>query len=322
MVVAVVFSITFKNAESEQAFLDAFAKLQQHCIHNEPGTLTYELHQVFDQGEPVPFQYIVLERYSNLYHFEEVHLKSSPFRTLFRNIGELEVSEQTLRVATNVAAQPTLDAKPDVWSENDIEDPLLRKGVLVFCGARHGNKPAYAEEARALATYIVEELKQPLVYGGGTVGVMGTLANEVKDRGGKIISVIPGSLSSREVSGQTIGDLIYTTATMSERKSIMFAHANTVVALPGGVGTFDELLEVLTLFQLNAYRPKIGIVNVEGFFDPFLALLHHLVAEGFLEEKIFGFVVIKPTAVELMKALRDFVPPPSPAASLVWKSRP
>jgi cytokinin riboside 5'-monophosphate phosphoribohydrolase len=322
MVVAVVFTIALQNAESEQAFLDSFAKVQQHCIHNEPGTLTYELHQVFDQGKPVPRKYVVLERYADLHHFEDIHTKSSPFLALFDALDELEVEEKSLLVATNATSQPVLDAKPEAWSPKNIQDPLLQKGVLVFCGARHGNKPEYAHEASALAKYIVKELKQPIVYGGGTVGVMGTMVNAAKDCGGKIITVIPGPLSGREVSGNMIGDLIYSTSTMSERKSIMFAHANTVVALPGGVGTFDELLEVITLFQLNAYRPKIGIVNVKGFFDPFVALLHHLVAEGFLEEKVFDFIVIKPTAVELMDALRSFVPPPSPAASLVWKTRP
>lgn len=322
MVVAVVFSITLENAESEQAFLDEFAKVQQHCIHNEPGTMTYELHQVFDDGKPVPRKYFVMERYSRLHDFQHTHAKSAPFQTLFQSIGELEVAETKLLVGSNVATQPALDAKPQVWSTNDIEDPLLKKGVLVFCGARVGHKSAYVAEARTLAKYIVEELHQPVVYGGGTVGVMGALVQAAEECGGKIISIIPASLSSREVSGSTIGDLVYTTATMSERKSIMFAHSDTVVALPGGVGTFDELLEVITLFQLNAYRPKIGIVNVQGFFDPFVALLRHLITEGFLEEKVFDFLVIRPTAVEVMEALRTFVPPASPAASLEWKSRP
>ena len=322
MVVAVAFIIKLANAESEQAFLDTFARLQQHCIHNEPGTLNYELHQVFDQGQPVAHKYMVLERYSNMHHFEDIHVKSAPFQDFFAAIGELEVVEQSLVVGTNATSQPMLDKKPQVWSDKDIEDPLLKKGVLVFCGACHGNKPRYAEEARALAKYIVEELQQPVVYGGGTVGIMGAMANAAKDCGGKIISIIPGSLSTREASGNMIGDMIYTTSTMSERKSIMFAHADTVVALPGGVGTFDELLEVITLFQLNAYRPKIGIVNVDGFFDPFIALLNHLIAEGFEGKQVFDFVLIKPTAVELMEALRNFIPPVSPAASLEWKGRP
>ncbi|GET87636.1 ysine decarboxylase-like protein [Leishmania tarentolae] len=321
MVVAAVFSIKLHDVEAERQFLDAFAPLQQHSVRNEPGTLTYELHQIFENGQPVPLQYLVLERYSSMRDFEEIHLKSAPFQNLFKVVDGVSV-ETKLTVCSNVASQPAVDSRPQVWSDKDTDDPLLRKGVLVFAGARSGSKPAYAQEAKALAKYIVEEAKQPVVYGGGTVGVMGELATEARALHGKIISIIPDTLSEREVSGSMIGDRIYTTATMSERKSIMFAHANTVVALPGGVGTFDELLEVITLFQLNAYRPKIGIVNVEGFFDPFVALLKHLIAEGFLEEKIFNFLVIKPTAIEVMEALKSFVPPPSPFFTLTWASRP
>lgn len=109
---------------------------------------------------------------------------------------------------------------------------------------------------------------------------------------------------------------------MSERKSVMFASADTVIALPGGIGTFDELLEVFTLFQLNAFRPKIGIVNVNGFFDPFLDLLRHLIKEGFLEPHILNCFVIEDTALKVAQALENFTPPPSPAATLVWQSRP
>ncbi|CAG9572311.1 ysine decarboxylase-like protein [Leishmania major strain Friedlin] len=322
MVVAAVFTIKLRDSEAEQQFLDAFAPLQQHSVRNEPGTLTYELHQVFEHGQPVPLQYLVLERYSSMRDFEEIHLKSAPLQNLFNVVAGIAVEEQKLTVYSNVASQPALDSRPQSWSEKDIDDPLLQKGVLVFAGARSGSRPAYTQEAKALAKYIVEEAKQPVLYGGGTVGVMGELAKEAHALNGKIISIIPNALSEREVSGAMIGDRIYTTATMSERKSIMFAHANTVVALPGGVGTFDELLEVITLFQLNAYRPKIGIVNVEGFFDPFVALLRHLIAEGFLEENVFDFLVIAPTAVEVMETLKSFVPPPSPASTLIWTSRP
>ncbi|KAG5508542.1 hypothetical protein GH5_06792 [Leishmania sp. Ghana 2012 LV757] len=322
MVVAAVFTIKLRDSEAEQQFLDAFAPLQQHVARNEPGTLTYELHQVFENGRPVLHQYLVMERYSSVRDFEETHLKSAPLQNLFKVVAGIAVEEQTLTVGSNVDSQPAIDSRPKVCSDNEIDDPLLQKGVLVFAGARSGSKPAYTQEAKALAKYIIEEAKQPVVYGGGTVGVMGELAKEARALNGKIISIIPSSLSEREVSGSMIGDRIYTTATMSERKSIMFAHANTVVALPGGVGTFDELLEVITLFQLNAYRPKIGVVNADGFFEPFIALLQHLIAEGFLEENVFDFVVIKPTAIEVMEALKSFVPPPSPASTLTWASRP
>ncbi|CAJ1021767.1 putative Antibiotic biosynthesis monooxygenase/SLOG cluster4 family/Possible lysine decarboxylase [Leishmania utingensis] len=322
MVVAAVFTIKLRNDEAEQQFLDAFAPLQQHAVWNEPGTLTYELHQVFENGQPVPHQYLVLERYSSMRDFEEIHMKSAPLQNLFKAVAGIAVEEQKLTLCSKATSQPAIDRKPQVWPDKAIDDPLLQKGVLVFGGARSGNKPAYAQEAKALAKYIVEVAKQPVIYGGGTVGVMGELAKEAQALNGKVISVIPNALSEREVSGSMIGDRIYMTATMSERKSIMFAHANTVVALPGGVGTFDELLEVITLFQLNAYRPKIGLVNVEGFFEVFIALLKHLIAEGFLEEKVLGFLVIRPTATEVMEALKSFTPPPSPAFTLTWPSRP
>ncbi|KAK7198704.1 lysine decarboxylase-like protein [Novymonas esmeraldas] len=322
MVVGVLFSIKLRDDEAEQQFLDAFAPEQQHAIHNEPGTLTYELHNVFEDGKPVPRKYLVLERYHSMRDFSEVHEKSAPFKKLFAAAAGIAIEEQQLLVCSNVDSQSALNSRPQVWSEKDIEDPLLEKGVLVFGGARSGSKPAYTQEARALAKCIVEDAKQPLVYGGGTMGVMGEVAKEAHALHGKVISIIPDALSEREVSGSMIGERIYITATMSERKSIMFAHANTVVALPGGVGTFDELLEVITLFQLNAYRPKIGIVNADGFFDPFVALLKHLITEGFLEGAVFNFLVIRPTAVEVMEALKTFTPPPSPAYSLRWVSRP
>ncbi|KAG5481540.1 hypothetical protein LSCM1_05559 [Leishmania martiniquensis] len=322
MVVAAVFTVKLRDDEAEQQFLNAFAPLLQHVVRNEPGALTYELHQVFENGRPVSHQYLVMERYSSLHDFEEVHLKSAHLQNLFQVVEGIAVEEQKLTVGSSAGVQRVMLSRPPECSDADSADPLLRKGVLVFAGARSGRKPAYTQEAKALARYIVEEAKQPLVYGGGTVGVMGELAKEAHALHGRVISVIPSSLSEREISGSMIGDRLYMTATMSERKSIMFAHANTVVALPGGVGTFDELLEVITLFQLNAYRPKIGIVNVCGFFEPFIALLRHLIAEGFLEECVFDFVVIKPSAVEVMEALRSFVPPPSPAFTLTWTSRP
>lgn len=322
MVVGVIFSITLQDEAAAESFLQKFAALQQHCIHNEPGTLNYELHQVMEGGKIVPLKYLVLERYNSLSCLETIHNVSQPFQDFIASLSSIAIKEQHLVVTTTEQVQPLLHAKPQVWSASHVVSPLLRKGVLVFGGARHGNKEAYAAEARSLANCIATDLKQPAVYGGGTVGIMGELAKETKRVGGTVVAVIPESLCQREASGDMIGDVIYFTSTMSERKSIMFAHADTVVALPGGVGTFDELLEVITLFQLNAYRPKIALVNVEGFFDPLITMLQHFIDEGFVEKAVFDFLVIKPTAVEVVAALKAFVPPASPAASLQWNGRP
>lgn len=97
--------------------------------------------------------------------------------------------------------------------------------------------------------------------------------------------------------GEAIGDLVYKTRTMSECKNIMFAHASVVVALPGGLGTFDEVLEALTLLQLNAHPTKIGFVNVEGYFDFFLACVRKMIEEGFLEADWKDMFLVRPTAV-------------------------
>ncbi|SYZ64564.1 ysine_decarboxylase-like_protein (plasmid) [Leishmania braziliensis MHOM/BR/75/M2904] len=132
MVVAAVFTIKLRNDEAEQQFLDAFAPLQQHAVWNEPGTLTYELHQVFENGEPVPHQYLVLERYSSMRDFEEIHMKSAPLQNLFKAVAGIAVEEQKLTLCSKATSQPAIDRKPQVWPDKAIDDPLLQKGVLVL----------------------------------------------------------------------------------------------------------------------------------------------------------------------------------------------
>lgn len=333
MVFVTLFTLTLKSQADEDAFLAAFRPLQAHCAANEPGTLTYEVHQATQRdGAPVPHKFCVVERYARASDFEDVHLKSPAFAAFKTLIGSIGVAEQALESYSNDAVQPALDAMP--LSDADVlaitKTDAIPKGFLVFGGARHGAKIAYTEEAVDLGKYIAAvqaaaptpEKRRPLVYGGGTVGIMGEVAQAVKAAGGLVVSVIPNALRPREASGETIGDVNYFTSTMAERKSIMFAHSDTVVAMPGGAGTFDELLEVITLFQLNAYRPRIGLVNVCGFFDPFVALLDHLIAEGFLEKAVKDFVVMDATARGLMAKLETFELPPSPAHNIVWNGRP
>lgn len=332
MVALTVFSLTLKSQADEDAFLSAFKKLQEHCVRNEPGTLTYEVHQCVQDGKPVPHKFCVVERYNSAKDFEEIHLKSKPFAEFFKTLGTLGVAEQGLATYNNEEVQGRLDAM--TLSAEDVkwicQDSAIPKGFLVFGGARHGKNPAYTAEARKLGEYIAAVQasetdagkRRPLVYGGGTVGIMGEVAQTVKKHNGMVISIIPNALRPREASGEMIGDVLYFTSNMSERKSIMFAHADCVVAMPGGVGTFDELLEVLTLYQLNAYRPKIGLVNVDGFFNPFLTLLDNLIGEGFVEATIKDLVLVDDSATGLMKKMETFVPPESPSRNLVWHSRP
>eukprot|EP00388_Colpodella_angusta_P041817 GDKK01054341.1.p1 GENE.GDKK01054341.1~~GDKK01054341.1.p1 ORF type:complete len:132 (-),score=31.41 GDKK01054341.1:86-481(-) len=123
---------------------------------------------------------------------------------------------------------------------------------------------------------------------------------------------------AREVSGEMQGDVTYT-HTMAQRKSVMFSFSNTVIVLPGGLGTFDELLETITLLQLNAYRPKIGFLNINNFFEAFFVFLRHLISEGYVEEHIFDFFVVENSgnAEALLDKLDAFTVPASPA-QLTW----
>jgi uncharacterized protein (TIGR00730 family) len=157
---------------------------------------------------------------------------------------------------------------------NDLER------ICVFCGANAGHRPVYATAAVALGQELVRR-GLGLVYGGGSVGLMGVLARAVRDAGGQVIGVIPAALTTRELMGETIGDLLVV-ETMHERKAKMAALAGGFIALPGGFGTLDELFEAITWSQLGIHTKPIGLLNVDGFFDPLLAFIDHGVAEGFI----------------------------------------
>ena len=152
--------------------------------------------------------------------------------------------------------------------------------VCVFCGSSPGTRPAYAEAARATAAALLER-GIGLVYGGGDVGLMGTVADAVLAGGGEVIGVIPEALVTREVAHLEVTDL-RVVGSMHERKALMADLADGFVALPGGLGTFEELCEILTWSQLGLHTKPCGVLDVEGFWAPFLALLDHAVDEGFI----------------------------------------
>lgn len=151
--------------------------------------------------------------------------------------------------------------------------------VCVFCGARDGHDSIYREAARAFGETLARR-GFGLVYGGGKVGLMGVVADAVLAAGGRVVGVIPGFLTHAEVlhaglSEQVLVDDLF------ERKAVMIERADAFVALPGGIGTFDELLEVIAWRQLGQLQHPIGLLNVNGFFDPWLSLFNHWVKCGF-----------------------------------------
>ncbi len=152
--------------------------------------------------------------------------------------------------------------------------------ICVYCGSRHGANPAYTAAARALGTAIGARAWQ-LVYGGGIVGLMGEVANATLAAGGRVIGVIPESLKKLEVGHLGLHEL-HVVPTMHVRKQMMAERADAFIALPGGVGTLEELYEVWTWRQLGYHDQPIGLLNVNGYYDHLLRFMDHSVAEGFL----------------------------------------
>ncbi|MGA8260367.1 MAG: TIGR00730 family Rossman fold protein [Arenicellales bacterium] len=155
--------------------------------------------------------------------------------------------------------------------------------VCVFCGSSPGRSPAYRRAAEELAA-VLSRRKIAVVYGGASVGVMGSLADAALERGGKVIGVIPERLVDKERSHDGLTEL-HVVKTMHERKALMGALSDGFIALPGGLGTLEEFFEVLTWNQLGIHSKPCGLLNSGGFYDALTNLLDHIVAEGFVPKR-------------------------------------
>jgi uncharacterized protein (TIGR00730 family) len=181
------------------------------------------------------------------------------------------------------------------------------KTVCVYCGSGPGTNPRFVEAAIALGKTFAENDVR-LVYGGGSLGLMGAVAKSTLDHGGSVTGIIPEFLTARENALARVQELIVT-PDMHERKRLMFERSDAFIALPGGIGTLDELVEQLTWQQLGRHTKPILLANIDGFWEPLLALLAHMRSTEF----------IRPTlAVEILKAERveDILPRLRAAASL------
>lgn len=154
------------------------------------------------------------------------------------------------------------------------------QSICVFCGSYVGVRAEYAQVARRLGQELVDRGIQ-LVYGAGSIGLMGILADQVLELGGRVIGVIPNYLSTKEVLHSKLTKL-HITGSLLERKFLMMELSDGFIALPGGLGTLDELLEVYSWSQLGQHRKPIGVVNVCGYFDPFQAMIDYSIKEGFM----------------------------------------
>ena len=181
------------------------------------------------------------------------------------------------------------------------------KRVCVFCGSSEGARPAYADATRALGAELVKR-GLGLVYGGGSVGLMGVLADTVLAAGGEVIGVIPGPLASRELAHAGLTEM-RVVGSMHERKATMAQLSDGFVALPGGLGTLEETLEVLTWAQLGIHGKPVGVLNVEGYWDGLGRMLAHAVEEGFVRPDYAALLLFGATPAELLGRLAGWRPP-------------
>ncbi|HOV03371.1 MAG TPA: TIGR00730 family Rossman fold protein [Hyphomicrobiales bacterium] len=157
------------------------------------------------------------------------------------------------------------------------------ESICVYCGSASGKGPHYAEAAERLGT-LMAEASIELVYGGGSVGLMGTVARAVIAGGGRVTGIIPQFLEAKELAERSVTELIVT-ADMHERKRTMFERADAFVALPGGIGTLEELVEMMTWAQLGRHEKPVLIANIGNFWEPLVDLLGHMTEAGFIRKE-------------------------------------
>ena len=179
---------------------------------------------------------------------------------------------------------------------------MAPKSVCVFCGSRPGSDPAFAREAELLGEGLAGRGWR-LVYGAGDVGLMGSVARAAQAAGGETFGVIPAHLVAWEV-GKTDLTRYVVTETMHERKKVMFMNCDAVVLLPGGAGSLDELFEVLTWRQLGLHEKPVIVVNINGYWDPLLALLDHVVNTGFADSSLLDYSTAMPDARSALDSLQ------------------
>jgi len=181
------------------------------------------------------------------------------------------------------------------------------KSLCVFCGSNSGNDPQFVLEGCRWARLMVEQ-GLTVVYGGASIGLMAMVANEALQSGGKVLGVIPAALFPKEIPHRGLTEL-HVVATMHERKQRMYDLSDGFVALPGGLGTLDELFEILTWAQLGLHRKPCGILNIRGYFDPLLEFLRRAVKEGMMRPEHLDLCVVDPSPEALLKKMREYRPP-------------
>ena len=182
------------------------------------------------------------------------------------------------------------------------DEKIPIRSICVYCGSQPGRDPAYMEAGRALGRSIAEHGLR-LIYGGGTRGIMGAVSSGVLSNGGKVTGIIPEFLMDKEASKHSLGALseLIVTHDMHERKHKMFEHSDAFVTLPGGIGTLEEIVEIMTWGQLGRHRKPMVFANIGGFWNPMMELIKHMSSEGFIHTAH----LVKPLVID---EVADIVP--------------
>jgi uncharacterized protein (TIGR00730 family) len=179
--------------------------------------------------------------------------------------------------------------------------------ICVYCGSSSGNRPVYAEAAQSLADVLVRH-EFELVYGGSDKGIMGVLANAVLELGGKVHGVIPQMLVDKEIAHQGITEL-HVVASMHARKTMMAALSDGFIAMPGGYGTLEEIIEIVTWGQLRFHDKPCGLLNIDGYFDHLIAYLDHAHNEGFLRTENREMLLVDTNPAALVRQFERYAAP-------------
>ncbi|ENX23878.1 hypothetical protein EC846_0311 [Acinetobacter sp. BIGb0102] len=179
--------------------------------------------------------------------------------------------------------------------------------VALYCGSRTGNKPIYRDKAIELAQHIATQ-GFGIVYGGASIGLMGQVADTVLEHSGEVVGVIPEFMLDYEIAHHRLTEL-HIVQTMHERKALMAERASAFIALPGGLGTFEEILEIATWGQLNQHQKPMIIYNVNRFYDALIAQLDHAVEEGFLPPQHRAKVIVCETLEHISSVIKNLNAP-------------
>ncbi len=182
----------------------------------------------------------------------------------------------------------------------------MMKSIVVFCGSSSGNDPEFQVLAKELGSAIASR-EARLIYGGAKVGLMGCIADAALAKGAEVIGILPRFLSIKEVAHGHLTQLLIV-ENMHERKTKMFELGDAFIAMPGGFGTLEELFEVVTWAQLGLHQKPIGILNVNGFYDPLIAQLDHMVSKGLLKQGNRDLIMIDGSVDGLLAKMEAYEP--------------